>query len=405
MARILIIRQFYFPLDIRVRREVEALLADGHEVDVICLSRPDEPRSERCGRLRVRRLPFHHQRGGAASYVRAYLTFFLAATALAGWRHLRRRYALVQVNSIPDALVFAAVIPRLFGARVLLDLHEVMPEFFATRFKTRLDHPGVRLLAWLEQKSIRFADAAITCTDQMRDAFVARGADRGKIGVVLNAADETIFDHHRYPRTNGRPDRFTLICHGSIEERYGLDTVIRAVALLKDEIPGLHFQVIGEGAFKEDLQRLAHALGVACRVSFSDGFVPMEDLLRAIAGADAGVVAMKRDAFRDLTHCNKMYEFIAMRVPVLISRTRSVEAYFPDTCFQFFDSDDAHDLARAIRELHADPELGRRLVTEAARVNEPYRWPDQRARYLRTVSALVSETAVRPVETAKGTTS
>jgi glycosyltransferase involved in cell wall biosynthesis len=180
-----------------------------------------------------------------------------------------------------------------------------------------------------------------------------------------------------------------LICHGSVEERYGLDTTIRAVALLKEELPELRFDVYGAGAYLPSLKALARDLGVEQQVFFSGRFVPIDDLVQAIAAADVGVVAMKRDAFRDLTHCNKMYDFVTMRVPAIISRTRSVEAYFPDACFEYFESDDAADLARAIRVLHDDPERRRRLVEEAARVNEPYRWPRQREHYQRIVCSLL----------------
>ena len=114
--------------------------------------------------------------------------------------HFRRRYELVQVHSLPDPLVFAALVPKLTGARVVLDLHECMPEFFATKFGLPLDHRAVRLIGAAEQASIRFADFAITCTEQMREAFVGRGADPDKIGVVLNAADEAVFDPARTRR-------------------------------------------------------------------------------------------------------------------------------------------------------------------------------------------------------------
>lgn len=390
MARICLIRQFYYPLDIRVRREVEALLAAGHEVDVICVRRPGEPAHERQGRLTVRRLAVKHRRGGAAEYLLQYGHFMALAAAIAGWRHLRRRYDVVQANSMPDALVFAAIIPKLLGARVLLDLHESMPEFFATKFKVSPRHPGVRLMAALEQAAIRFADSAVTCTEQQRQRFIERGAHPRTVSVILNAADESIFDAARFPHRGRQPDRFVLICHGSVEERYGLDTIIRAVALLADEIPGLRFEVYGEGTYRDELHRLTGALGVQQNVWFSDGFVPMDALLRAIAEADAGVVAMKRDAFRDLTHCNKMYDFIAMGLPVICSRTGSVEAYFPDSAFAYFTSDDPADLARAIREVWAAPDHAARLVAEAQRVNEPYRWPHQRAKYLRIVDRLVA---------------
>jgi glycosyltransferase involved in cell wall biosynthesis len=387
-ARIGVIRQFYFPCDTRVRREVHALAKAGHEIDVICMRRPGQPLYERSGSVSVYRVPLEHKRGGVLRYLFEYVSFPVAAFFCAAALALRRRWDVVQVNTLPDWLVFAAVVPRLLGARVLLDLHECMPEFFATKFRATPSHPAVRLLARLEQASIRFADLAITCTEQMRGAFVARGAQGEKIEVILNSADEELFDPQRYPPTGSGPDRFVLISHGSIEERYGLDTAISAVALLAAEIPGLRLEIFGEGAYSDELKELAEQLGIEDRVFFSDGMVPLDDLLRAIAAADAGVVAMKRDSFRDLTHTNKMFDFITMRRPVIVSRTASVEAYFDESCFQLFDAEDDRDLARAIRGLHADGGLGEQLVRRAAEVNEPYRWPRQRELYGQVVERL-----------------
>jgi glycosyltransferase involved in cell wall biosynthesis len=271
---------------------------------------------------------------------------------------------------------------------VLLDLHECMPEFMATKYGLGMGHPVVRAVAFLEQASIRFADATITCTEQMREAFVARGARADGISVVLNSSEEDIFDAGRFP-PGGRGDRgFAVITHGAMEERYGLDTLIEAAALLAGEMPDLRVELYGEGSERAELERLAASLGVAGRVRFSDGFVPIDELVRAIAEADAGVVAIRRDVFRDLTHCNKMFDFIAMRRPVIVSRTRAVEAYFGDDAFALFESGDEHDLARAIRELHADPALGARLVARAAEASTPYRWEHQRRVYQCVVEEL-----------------
>ncbi len=390
MARICVIRQGRFSFDPRVRREVDALLAAGHEVDVLCLSRPGEPRLERSGRLTVRHLPVQHAGGGLILHLYNYFLFWLLATVTAGLLHLRRRYDVVQVNSMPDALVFAAIIPRLFGARVVLDLHECMPEFFSTKFGTGMRHPAVRLVSLQEQASIRFADHVLTCTAPMRDAFVRRGASSEKISVILNGSDEQTFDPKRYSRAGGKKEEFVLVSHGTIEERYGLDTIIRAVALLREEIPTLRFKIYGEGSQVGALRQLAKDLTVEDRVWFSPGFVPMEELVHGIASADVGVVAMKRDAFRDLTLCNKMSDFITMRKPVITSRTRSVETYFDESCFLCFESDDEYDLAEAIRRLYAEPELAARLVQRAAEVNEAYRWHRQSEHYLTIISRLVA---------------
>ncbi|MEY2474821.1 MAG: hypothetical protein QOG87_136 [Actinomycetota bacterium] len=380
--RVCLVRQYYVPFDPRVLREAEALVAAGHQVDVVCLRDKGEATRERRDGLRIYRLPLPRNRGGSAVWpLVEYVVFFCAATLLVSALHARRRYDVVQANSVPDFLVFVAAIPRLFGARAVLDLHECMPEFFASKFGTGADHPGVRLMALIEQGSIRFADAAITVTDPMRDQFVARGARPDKITVVLNGADETVFDPGRYPPRP--PDgEFHLVCHGSIEERYGLDTAIKAVALLADELPGLRLRVFGRGTYKPELQRLVGELGVSDRVWFSEGFVPIDELIRALAEADAGVVAMKQDAFRDLTLATKMYDFITMRKPQLVSRTRSVEAYFDDAAFALFRSDDPEDLARAIRGMVHDPQRRAEMVEAAARQGDAHRWPPNAARYV-----------------------
>jgi hypothetical protein len=210
MARICVIRQGYFPLDPRVRREVAVLAYDGHEVDVICVRRTGEKRRERLGRVRIHRLDLPLRRGGRLSYVWQYGVFLLAAGIVAAVLGVRRRWDVVQVNSIPDALVFAAAGPRLLGARVLLDLHECMPEFLATKYGLARGHPVVRLVARLEQASIRFADEAITCTEQMRAAFVRRGAPAHRITVVLrprHADQGRRAPRRRCSRTAGRAVR------------------------------------------------------------------------------------------------------------------------------------------------------------------------------------------------------
>jgi glycosyltransferase involved in cell wall biosynthesis len=388
-ARICVVRQGHFPFDPRLRREVEALLDAGHHVDVICLRLPGEERREVRGRLVVHRIARASRATSLPAYAFEYGAFFMRAALLMTGLHARRRFDLVQVNSLPDWLVFAASIPKLFGAAVLLDLQEVMPEFFAVKSRRSLRSPLVLLLAALEQAAIRFADHAITCTETMRQRFVARGADEDRIGVILNSADESIFDVRHYPPAPRTADGFRVISHGTLDSAYDVATVVRAAALLHDAIPNLRLEIYGDGPLLPDIRTLAVQLGIGDSVYLAQGFVPIDDLLRAIAAADAGVVAVPRDPFRDLTHCNKMFEFISMRKPALVPRSSAVRAYFGDSCFQLFTAGDPQDLARAIRELHGDPELGCRLVENAIQTATSYRWPLQRRRYLALVQDLV----------------
>ncbi len=387
MARVCVIREHYVPQDSRVAREVGALAALGHQVDVICLRDTHQPRVERGPGVTVWRLPLRHSRGRrAVRYLLEYGAFFVLAGGLVTALHLRRRYRLVQVNSLPDALVFAAAVPRLLGARVLLDLQECMPEFFATKFGVDLVHPAVRTIARVERASIRFADLVITPTSQMREAFVARGANPGKITVVMDGADAAVFRPVPEP---ARGTAFTLITHGTVEPHYGIDTAIEAVALLREEIPGLRLSVYGDGSDLPRLRRLAADRGVADRVHFSGGFVPIEELVDAIARADVGVVAMRRDPFRDVTLAGKMFDFIAMGKPVVSSWTRAVEQTFGESCVELFESGDAADLAAALRRLAGDPQRRARMAREAAQVAQAYQWPRQREIYAGVVDRLL----------------
>jgi glycosyltransferase involved in cell wall biosynthesis len=388
MARICLVRQFFVPDDVRVRRELNALADAGHSVDVICMRPPGAPARDRYRGVMIHRLPMTHRRGGIGRYLLEYIWFPLMTTIYLALLDRRRRFDLIQVNTVPDWLVFSAMAPRLRGVPVLLDLHELMPEFFASKFRADLRHPAARALSALEQASIRFATTAITCTAQMRDAFTGRGAAPERIAVVMNSSDEHAFDPTRFPPRERQVGRFSLICHGTIQERYGLDTIVRAMDRLRARIPELELEVYGDGEYRAELQQLVTDLGLQGQVRFH-GFAPMDQMLAAIADADAGVVAMKRDIFRDLTHCNKMFDLISMRRPVICSRTESVMAYFPNGAFRYFDADDDADLARVIEELHDNPELGRHMVESATAQNEPYRWPHQESRYLAVVDSLL----------------
>jgi glycosyltransferase involved in cell wall biosynthesis len=387
VARICIISHSHYPYDARVSRQARAMVLAGHEVDVICLRYEDQPLIQRVDGVSVYHVPLGRHRGGALRYLFEFVAFQLAATVLAGVLHLRGRYRVVETTSVPDWLVFAAIVPKLLGARVLLDLHECMPEYGATKYGVPMGHRMVRVLEFLERISIGFADFVTTCTEQMRERFIERGAPAEKIAVVLNSFDDERFAPERYLRAAPENDGFTLVCHGTIEPNYGLDLVVRAVDMLRERIPGLRLEIWGGGTHQPALEALTRELGLQDRVHFN-GWVTMSELMPHLAAADAGVVAIRRDAFRDVTLCTKMFDLVSLHKPVVISRTRAVEAYFGSECFQMFESGDVRGLAEGIYALYADPSLRARLVQRATARNESYRWVHQARRYVEIVERL-----------------
>lgn len=380
----------YYPLrEPRVEREARALVNHGYEVDVICLRGEGEPVVDTSEGVRIYRLPVKRHRGkGAAVQLLEYLAFFGLAFAKLTTLHRQRRYRVVQIHNLPDFLVFAGLVPKLTGARVILDIHDVMPEFYASRFRTSLASWPVRLVRWQEWLSCRFADHVITVTDLWRDALIARGVAANKASVVMNVADTRIFRRSANSERPAASDDFHLFYHGTLTQRYGVDVALRAVAKVRRQIPGIRFTIHGSGEYLATLQHLAAELDVGKHVHFSTQSVPTTELPRMIQGADVGVVPYQRDVFTDGILPTKLMEYVALGVPVIAARTPVIAAYFDDTMVQFFTPGDVNELAQCIVALYHNRQRLQTYAKNAERFNQRYNWPEVSAGYLALVDQL-----------------
>jgi len=100
-------------------------------------------------------------------------------------------------------------------------------------------------------------------------------------------------------------------------------------------------------------------------------------------------VPLLRNTESDLVHTYKMFEYIALGIPIAISRTSAVEAYFDDSCMAYFESGNDQDLAQAIIELYKNPEKRSQLPKNALKVYEQYMPAKQKASYLGTAENLI----------------
>jgi len=372
--------------DPRVEREARALVADGIQVDVLCARDPyNSPDSQFPG-IEVQRLPVWRRRGrGPALQMLEYVAFMLLAMFHATRRHGRRHYSTVQVHTPPDFLVFSALLLKLAGVKVILDLHDLMPEFYASRFRTSLTSLPVRLIAWQEKLAASFADRVITVTDTWRRTLETRGVPADKLSVLMNLPDPAIYGPTvAAPHADGP---FTLVYHGTLTERYGLDVALRAVAIARQELP-LRLIIHGHGDLAEALPGLAAELGVADHVEFSTKRLPSEELPALLRRADAAVVPYRRDIFTDGILPTKLMEYVALGIPAIVSRTPVVEEYFDDSMVRFVPADDVEALAGAMVELGRDPAKRAEIARNAARFSERHAWPRTAAEYVAMVREL-----------------
>jgi glycosyltransferase involved in cell wall biosynthesis len=394
----------YYEEDPRVRRQAETLVAAGRPVRVIGLRRPGDPVDSQVAGVRVRHLDVQrHQGAGVGVYLREYLAFMLRALWAAVRLHRAERFAVAQVHSPPDFLVFATLPLRLVGVPLILDLHEAMPEFFRIRFpgvRNQLVHRLVRLQ---ERLSIAFASTTITVTDAMRDRLIGLGHDAADVRVVINSPSLERFDAGAYPTRGFREDgRLRLVYTGALTPIYELDVALRAVALIARRRPDLDvaLDLYGRGDSEEALRALAADSAIVDRVAFH-GRIAIDAVPAVIAAADIGLAPTRLDRFTALTVSGKVYEYAAMGKPVVASRLPTVERDFPEGAVATYPSGDPSAMADAIIRIADDADLRARSVESARRIVDGLAWE----RVSRDYVALFDALAGTPAPDSRGASS
>jgi glycosyltransferase involved in cell wall biosynthesis len=389
----------YYEEDPRVRREAESLVAAGRPVQVIGLRQQGGPRTSEVAGVRVHHLDVQrHQGAGLGVYLREYVSFLLRAMVTAIRLHGHERFALVQVHSLPDFLVFAALPLRVVGVPVLLDLHEAMPEFFRSRFPGASNPFVHRLLLLQERLSIAASTATITVNPAMRDRLVTMGVPAAKAGVVVNSPSLGRFDAAAYPRRAFREDgRLRLVYTGALTPTYELDVAVAAVARIAETRPDLDvaLEVYGRGDSGPALAAQAVDLGVADRITFH-GRIPIEDVPAAVARADLGLAPTRHDRFTDMSLSTKVFEYAAMGKPVVASRLPMVEATFPEGTVASYTPGDPTAMAEAILTFADDPIVRKAAVTRTADIVRAGSWEREAEGYLALVDRLIARRPSAP---------
>ena len=398
VAPIAIVTHSYYDEDPRVRRQAEALVAAGHAVDVYALRRPDDPETGEVGGVRVRRLDVQrHQGAGPVTYLREYVSFFVRAQFALTRGHAHRRYALVQVATLPDWLVFAGLPLRMTGTPLLLDLHESMPAFFASRFPGLARGPARRAMTLAERVSLAAASHCLTVNDGLRDRLVAGGLPASKIDVVPNAPSLALFDRAAAEaRTFMADGTLRLVYAGAVTPTYELGVVLEALVRLRELRPELPFSldVYGRGDSQPALEAQAATLGLEPSVRFH-GRIPIEAVPGAIAAADVGLAPTRRDAFTDVSLSTKIFEYGALEKPVVASRLPMIERDLPADALWTYEPADPASLAAAILSVADDPADRARRVAILRSLVEERSWEVEARRYVSIVERLASRTAGR----------
>lgn len=374
--------------DNRVRRYAESLARRGFHVDVFSLRGESQSKREAVKGVHV----FRIQRRARTEkskfvYLAKLLSFLLRSATILSREHLRERYDLIHVHSLPDFEVFAALVPKVTGSKIILDIHDLLPEFYASKFDISERSVTFRLLVAVERMSAAFADHVIASNHLWERRLEERSVSPTKCSTFLNYPDPDLFRRHGRSRND---NRFIILYPGSLSYHQGLDIAVQAFALIRDRIPFADFYIYGQGDQRDSLSCLIRGLKLQGRVFLKDP-LPLQEIIAVIENADLGVVPKRNTSFGNEAFSTKVFEFMCMGVPMIVPDTDVDRFYFDSSVVEFFRANDVTSLADAMLRLINSPERRQSLISHAGTFIKKYTWPGNQGKYFELVDALVQK--------------
>jgi glycosyltransferase involved in cell wall biosynthesis len=375
-----------YVVDSRIQRQARALAERGDEVDCICLS-DDAGFNVGAGRIRLHRAAVDKPRGGARAYIGGNARFLAGATRLVTALDRRRSYDIVEVHNMPDALVLAATRPKLRGVPIVLNFHDTFPELFANLFDRSPQHPLVRLVRGEERLSAAFADCHVFVTSEARDLLRSRGIKAPNARVVMNTPDERVFGERRRPVEPPDAGELRVVYHGGLADRFGVEALIRAVALLRDRGEPVVLDVYGSD--ETAARRLAASASIVAPegVRIAPKPTPVGEIPDRLARSHLGVVPTLRNDFTEMLLPVKLLEYIHLGLPAVASRLGVIEHYFGDDVL-LAEPGKPESIATAIETVRADPAAAKERAERASQRLARLEWRRQRDGYLGMIDEL-----------------
>lgn len=386
--RICILVYSFYEFDTRIQQYSRALLARGDEVDVIALRQLDQDAFGTVEGANVYRIQERQvNERGPLSYLVRILRFLLHSTWTLTRLNRKRKYDVVHVHSVPDFLVFAALPARLTGTRIVLDIHDILPEFYSSKFGISPNSVLFKALVFVEKISAWCADKVIVANEIWQERLISRSVPSAKTCTIRNYPDPDIFVRQARTRTDGK---FILLYPGSMNWHQGLDVAIRAFGEALPKLKNAEFHIYGEGRALPELKVLVQSLGLTDSVIFHHG-VTIPEVARLMSNADLAVVPKRASSlFGTEAASTKIMEFMAMGVPVVVSRTKIDSLYHDNSRVEFFESENIGQLAEVIVRLNQDAARREELIQGGLKYVQENNWTIRKLEYLKLLDDLVA---------------
>ena len=383
--RVAMLTYSFYESDNRVRRYAESLVQRGDSVDIISLRREGQSNYNELNGVRIFRIQERvRDETGKLDHLIRILKFLIRSTYVLTRNHLIKIYDLVHVHSVPDFEVFAALVPKLTGAKIILDIHDIVPELYANKFNVVRTSTPFKALVLIEKLSTKFADHIIASNDLWRKTLCSRSVKYDKCTTILNFPDENLFFKKRNKSNNGS---LVFLYPGTLNFHQGLDIAIKAFAKIRNQIGKAELHIIGDGPAKKQLSGLIREFGLQEQVILEEP-VPLDEIAKIMAKADIGIIPKRNDDFGGEAFSTKTLEFMSLGVPIIVSRTKIDQYYFSDSIVKFFKPEDINDLAKAMITMVKRKDLRRRFSERAIDFAKMNNWTEKKKIYFDVIKKL-----------------
>jgi glycosyltransferase involved in cell wall biosynthesis len=290
---------------------------------------------------------------------------------------------------MPDFFVFCALVPKLMGAKVLLDIHDPMPNTFASKFKSGEKGIFFKLLLWQEKLSAAFADQVLTVHEPVKQYVLVRqhGMAADRIEVVANFPDDALFALKQPAPPDGK---LRLAFHGTILERLGLRNVMLALAGMRHK-DRVNVKIIGEGDFSEPLKELIRAHDLAGIVQFDNRMYPLVEIPRLLADRNLGLVPLHISSITEYVLPLKLLEYLCLGLPSVTVRNAAIGYYFREDECLFYQPDDPQSLRDVLDRLAENPDLLAHYQQRALELREKFLWSNEKQKYIALLRRLTKQ--------------
>jgi glycosyltransferase involved in cell wall biosynthesis len=398
LPRVLMLLENYpYPQDGRVRHEAVALVEAAYQVTVICPAAKGQPHHEAIAGVQVYRFPSPPTATGIWGYVLEYGFAMAMMLILSVVVALREGFDIIHAHNPPDTLALIAAFYKLFGIQFVYDQHDLCPEMYDARFDGQGKAIVARALLFFERLSYRTADHVVVTNESYRAMAMERGhVPVERITIVRNGPDPTRF-RLGPPDLELRQKAAILIGYvGVIGLQDGVGGLLRSLAHLTYELNRRDFYcvIMGDGDALARSKALATELNLKPFVEFT-GWVSGDKLIRYLSTIDIGVEPAPNNPYINRSTMIKLMEYLAMAKPIVAYDLTEHRVTAQEAALYALPGDES-DFARRIANLMDDAERREQMGTFGRkRVEDELAWSYQQQHLLRLYQRLAFQWAKR----------